>query len=86
VEDSPSSDRELVSAILAFPHLALFDAIRVGASTLWTSDTVGPAHLGEEDFTFVLGGESFLKFKNVHANLLWKEYSTNSGLSQGDKA
>jgi len=86
MEDGSGSDGELMAAILAFPYLALFDAIGVGAPARWASDTVGPAHLGEEDLALVLGGESFLKFENVHANLLYKHYSTNSGLSQGDKA
>lgn len=86
MEDRAASDGELMGASGALPNLPFFDPVRMNRPASWTSDTIGPAHLAKKDLAFVLGGESFVNIDNVYANLLYKEYSTNSGLSQGDKA
>jgi len=86
VEDSPRSYGELVSTSGALPDFPLFNPVRMLRPAPGASNAIGPTLLTKEDLAFVLGGEPFLKFENIHANHLWKEYSTNGRLCQGDKA
>jgi len=86
MEDSSRGHRELVSASGALPDSSFLDPIGMFSSAFGASDAVGPTLLTKKDLAFVLGREPFLKFENIHANHLRKEYSTNGGLCQGDKA
>ena len=86
MEDSPRSYRELVSTSRTLPDLPFLEPIGMFSSAPGASNTVGPTLLTKKDLAFVLGGEPFLEFENIHANHLGKEYSTNGRLCQGDKA
>ena len=67
MKDRSSGNRELISTGGALPNVPFFDPIGVFGSAFGATNTFGPTLATKENLAFVLGGESFLEFENIHA-------------------
>ncbi len=67
MKDGACSNRELISTSGALPNVPFFDPIGVFGSALGATNTFGPTLATKKNLAFVLGGESFLEFENIHA-------------------
>ena len=86
MEDGAGSHGELIGAVTATPYLTGGNPVGLGSATTRTGNTFGPALGAKEDLAFVLGGESFLEFDNIHGSSFWNHYTTIEPVCQGDKA
>ena len=86
MEDGARGDGELVGAAFAAPDSTGGNPVGVCSTATRAQYTFRPSLGAKEVFALALGGEPFLQVDDVHASLLYKEYSTNQSVCQGDKA